>query len=79
MKQQCYICLTNELKINMCIGPTAELFFEVDAIFTQQGENTVVENGNNSGRNQYFVQYGYGPYFKPVHIGSLSPTSAQRE
>ena len=27
----------------------------------------------NSGRIQYFVQYGSGPYLKPVHIGSLSP------
>ena len=26
----------------------------------------------NSGRFQYFVHYGSGPYFKPVHIGSLS-------
>ena len=26
----------------------------------------------NSGRIQYFVQYGSGPYLKPVYIGSLS-------
>ena len=27
----------------------------------------------NSGRIQYFDQYGSGPYLKPVHIGRLSP------
>ena len=26
-----------------------------------------------SGRIQYFVQYGSGPYLQLVHIGSLSP------
>ena len=40
----------------------------------EQGENTVMENGDKLGRIQSFDQYGSGPYLKPVHIGSLSPT-----
>ena len=32
----------------------------------------------HSGRIQNYDQYGSGPYLKPVHIGSLSPTYDKR-